>query len=69
MTVNVETGSSFGRTFWLTKDKSEREELVISPDGNIMAYVIRRPTKNKEGQPVKDVEGKDFRQIFIMEII
>ncbi len=64
----VEEGSSFGRMFWLTQDNSNREGLAVSPDGNTLAYVIRRPTKNKEGHLVKDVEGKNFRQIFIMDV-
>jgi hypothetical protein len=68
LVANVEDGDSFGKIFWLSKDNSNRQDLVVSPDGNLLAYVMRRPTKNEKGQLVKDVEGLDFRQIFIMEL-
>ena len=52
---------------WLTKDEQIRSELVVSPAGDKLAYVIRVPTLNENMEMVRDVEGKNFRQIFVLE--
>ncbi|MEN8194334.1 MAG: DUF3748 domain-containing protein, partial [Bacteroidota bacterium] len=62
--INVEEK----RTEILTNDNKTREHLVVSHDGNMLAYVIPTPTKDNAGKIVKDVEGNDFRQIFVMDI-
>lgn len=59
--ICAETGNVFGKTFLLTNDEQGRDELVVSNDGNTLAYSIL-----KSG----DAENKlrEFRQIFILEI-
>ena len=52
----------------LTNDNRERDHLVVSHDGNRLAYVIPTPTKNESGEIVKDVSGNDFKQIYVMNI-
>ena len=64
----VGTRLRFGKTIRLSKNKLERDQLVISPDGNLLAYIIPVPTKDASGNIVKDANGKDFRQIFIMKL-
>ena len=62
------TGRGFGRTIRLSDDRLKRDQLVVSPDGNLLAYIIPVPTQDNSGAIVKDVAGNDFRQIFIMEL-
>ncbi len=57
-----------GGTFQLSNDNRFREHLVVSRDGNSLAYIIRVPSKNKDGKIVKDVSSQDFRQIFTMDL-
>ncbi len=64
----VGTRLRFGKTIRLSNDQLERDQLVVSPDGNLLAYIIPVPTKDASGNIVKDANGKDFRQIFIMEL-
>ncbi len=59
--VCAETGKNFGKTLMLTDDDQEREELVVSNDGNILAYSILKTGSDKN-------ETKKFRQIFVMEL-
>jgi hypothetical protein len=63
-TINIESG----KTKMLTNDDKVRDHLVVSRDGKQLAYVIATPTKDKAGKIVKDVSGKDFRQIFVLDI-
>jgi hypothetical protein len=58
----------FGKTIQLSDDDQTREQLVVSKDGKRLAYIIRIPTKNTNGEIVKDAGGLDFRQIFTMDI-
>jgi len=57
-----------GKTIMLTNDNKIREQLVVSHDGKTLAYIMRTLTKDKTGKIAKDVSGKDFRQIYIMNI-
>ncbi len=58
----------FGKTIKLTEPKMERDHLVVSQDGNLIAYVIPKPTKNTSGEIVKDSNGNNFRQIFTLAL-
>jgi len=58
----------FAKPVWLTDDDLQREELVVSPAGDRLAFSIRVPTVDKNNQIKKDVEGKDFRQIFVLNL-
>lgn len=64
----VGTRLRFGKTVRLSNDQLERDQLVVSPDGNLLAYIIPVPTKDGSENIVKDANGKDFRHIFIMEL-
>jgi WD40 repeat protein len=64
----VGTRFGFGKTIRLSDDHLIRNQLVVSPDGNLLAYDIPVPTQDTSGNIVKDAAGNDFRQIFIMEL-
>jgi len=57
-----------GPTIQLSDDQQQRDQLVVSPDGNLLAYIIPVPTQDSSGTIVKDAGGSDFRQIFCMEL-
>ena len=57
-----------GLTIQLCDDRLLRDQLVVSPDGNLLAYIIPVPTQDSSGAIVKDAGGNDFRQIFCMEL-
>ena len=59
--VCAETGKDCGKTFLLTNDNEERNSLVVSSDGNTLAYCIFVDTKTEN-------ETKKFRQIFVTEL-
>jgi hypothetical protein len=67
-TANVERNESFGKTFQLTRDKIKRDQLVVSPDGTKAAYNIRFPTEDEKGNNLKDSQGRDFYQIFLLDL-
>jgi WD40 repeat protein len=68
LAIFIGSKEKFGKTCWLSQDKLEREQLVISPDGNTLAYIIRYPVKDKNSKNMKDVEGLFFRPIFTMNL-
>jgi hypothetical protein len=58
--INAEPGENFGKTVMLTSDEQQRGELVVSNDGNMLAYtVFKSESENSE---------KKFRQIFVLEL-
>jgi len=57
-----------GHTIQISNDELSRDQLVVSHDGNLLAYVIPMATQDKSGTLVKDASGNDFRQIFCMEL-
>ena len=59
--ICAEPGNNFGKTFLLTNDNQERNALVVSNDGNILAYNLFVDTKAEN-------ETKKFRQIFVVEL-
>lgn len=58
--ICAEKGPNFGKTFLLTSDKQKRSELVVSPDGNTLAYSILKAYNGEN-------ESREFRQIFVLE--
>jgi len=58
--INAEPGENFGKTVMLTSDDQIRGELVVSNDGNMLAYTIFKP-ENENSE-------KKFRQIFVMDL-
>ncbi len=59
--ICAEPGNNFGKTFRLTRDARKREELVLSNDGNSLAYTILKASRTKN-------ETREFRQIFLLEL-
>ncbi len=51
--------SSFGKTIFLTNDSLERNQLVVSHSGNVVAYGIDMPSKKTD---------RKFKQIFTLEV-
>ncbi len=60
----AKTGDNFGKTIMLTNDKQLRDNLVLSPDGNLVAYTIFTSVKDKS----KNNYSKAFRQIFTLKL-
>ncbi|HSO86077.1 MAG TPA: DUF3748 domain-containing protein [Draconibacterium sp.] len=58
--VCAELGDNFGNMVMLTSDDQERGELVVSNDGNTLAYTIFKPENENS--------DKKFRQIFVLEL-
>ncbi|MCY1723217.1 DUF3748 domain-containing protein [Prolixibacteraceae bacterium Z1-6] len=55
-------GKDFGKSVMLTNDEQKRMQMVVSGDGNRVAYNIAVPTENE-----MDNE-KLFRQIFVLDL-
>lgn len=55
----AEPGNNFGKTVMLTNDDQQRNALVVSHEGNTLAYVIY--TKRNSGDKI-------FKQIFVLEL-
>lgn len=60
----VKPGNNFGKTILLTNDNQQRANLVVSPDGNVLACTIFTKTKDLMGNEY----DKEFRQIFVTEL-
>ena len=64
---NVESAENFGKTILLTPDTMERGNLVVSPDGKMLAYNVAIPAK--DDSIMIDGKVKDtFDQIFVLEL-
>lgn len=57
----AEPGKNFGLTFLLTSDELKREDLVVSNDGNMLAYSVLKAGSNEN-------ETKKYKQIYVMEL-
>lgn len=66
--VCTRKGDDFGKTVFLTPqgDRPARDQLVVSPDGTLLAYNKAVPTTDDRGRVVKTYRGLDFTQIFIL---
>ncbi|MDN5217055.1 DUF3748 domain-containing protein [Fulvivirgaceae bacterium BMA12] len=51
--------NAFGTSIWLTNDALERTALVVSPDGNMLAYNIKTP------HPTEDTA---YTQIYVLPV-
>jgi hypothetical protein len=61
------TDRDFGKTVLLTSEEGPaRNELVVSPDGAMLAFTKPVPTLDANGKPVKTCTGADLSQIFLM---
>jgi len=68
--VCAKPGADFGRAVFLTpaNDGQGRHEAIWSPDGRVLAFNKSVPTRDAEGKPAHNYAGKDFTQIFILEV-
>ncbi len=66
--VNVSRNEKSGKVIMLSNDDRERQDLVVSQDGNKLAYMIPTPTKDSTGEIQKDTNGDDYRQIYVMDV-
>ena len=57
--ICAEPGNNFGKTFMLTNDDKARSDLVVSHDGNTLAYDFYLNKKN---------DDKEYKQIFALEM-
>ncbi len=66
----VAPGPYFGRSIWITprNDGEERYAPVFSPDGAVLAYNRKVPTKNSAGVVAKNYAGENFSQIFMITL-
>lgn len=58
--ICAEPGRGYGKTIMMTADAQERKELVVSHDGNMLAYTLLKESENGN-------ETKNFKQIFILK--
>jgi len=71
VTACVKPGPAFGKTVFLTPqgDGPPRDQLVLSPDGKLLAYDRAVPTTDERGEAVKSYRGLDPCQIFVLPIV
>lgn len=63
----VGNNDKFGKEIILTKDKLERGNLVVSPDGKVLAYNVDMPSEQSK-LIVNGKIVKKFKQIFILDL-
>ena len=66
--TRVKAGPDFGKSTFLTPqgDGPPRDQLVISPDGKLLAYNRAVPSRDEKGKTVKTYNDLDVTQIFIL---
>ncbi len=65
----AQPGSRFGETTILVpEDGAARKNLVLSPDGKRLALNKPCPANGADGKPAKDYAGRDFLQIFVVNV-
>jgi len=63
----IENNDKFGTTVLLTEENLERGNLVVSPDGNMLAYNIDLPVKKDSNKKTEDA-AKKYKQVFILKL-
>lgn len=77
-TVSQPGDANFGKSTFLTPEgdaspdkgnvTGQRGHLVLSQDGKLLAYGKYVETKDAAGKVVKNYDGQDFMQIFVLEV-
>jgi hypothetical protein len=49
-------------------DGQARHDALWSPDGRVLAYCKSVPAREADGKPVLSYAGKDFTQIFTLDV-
>lgn len=57
----------FGKSILLTSDDLNREALVVSPDGKMLAYNVKMPHAS-ESRIIDGEQNNEYYQIFILEL-
>jgi len=63
----VGNNNIFGTTILLTKEDLERGNLVVSPDGNMLAYNVDLP-EGKDSKRKTDDPIKKYKQVFVLKL-
>ena len=63
----VGSSDGYGRSILLTPDDLNREALVVSPDGKILAYTIDLPNETAS-RIIEGEQNNIYKQIFILEL-
>ncbi len=67
--IEAVPGPDFGKVIWLTeKTGPPRKNVVLSPDGRLLAFNQPAPTRDAQGEVVRDYAGRDFLQIWLMKL-
>lgn len=68
--VCARAGRNFGKAIFLTaaNDGQDRYEAVWSPDGRVLAFNKTVPTWDANGKQAINYAGKDFTQIFALDV-
>jgi len=64
----VGSSDGFGKSILLTPDDLNREALVVSPDGKMLAYNVNMPHAS-ESRIIDGKQNNEFYQIFILELL
>jgi hypothetical protein len=68
--VCAKPGVNLGQAVILTaaNDGQARHEAIWSPDGRVLAFNRSVPARDAEGKPALSYAGKDFTQIFTLDV-
>ncbi len=68
--VCAQPGQNFGKAVFLTatNDGQARHDALWSPDGRILAYGKSVPARDADGKPMLSYAGRDFTQIFTLDV-
>ena len=68
--VCAQPGRNFGKTAFLTatNDGWARHDALWSPDGRVLAFCKSVPAHGIDGKPARSYAGKDFTQIFTLDV-
>ncbi|WP_339840024.1 DUF3748 domain-containing protein [uncultured Maribacter sp.] len=64
----VGSTDDFGKSIMLTPDNLNREALVVSPDGKMLAYNVNMPHAS-ESRIIDGKQNNEYKQIFILELL
>jgi hypothetical protein len=68
--VCAQPGRNFGQAVFLTppNDGQSRQDALWSPAGRVLAFCKSVPARSPEGKALHTYAGKDFTQIFTLNV-
>jgi hypothetical protein len=68
--VCAQPGRNFGKAVFLTSasDGQGRRDALWSPDGRVLTFCKPVPARDADGKPLLSYAGKDFVQIFTLQV-